>query len=123
MVEHYNNRKAWRAFRIVLEHYNELKETLGSCPAIDYGQSGGKTGYVMGKVIITSSDFMADVMITAKRVLTPDELSFFKRTFAVRNDPTTITPISVSVQEKMGAAFMTNGIYPVRQYMRSVRVK
>jgi len=127
---HRTRERQWSAFRKVMEAYYAAVANAGSSGAIDYEQAlSGSTGsgYVVGRVEISDSDLVCDVETAAKRVLGPRHLSLFrKRYIGAGGMPeeqlsTEGKVLDIEIQDALGRAFLSRGIYPIKKYKRSVR--
>lgn len=75
-----------RAFRDVIPEWQEQSSMSGSMKAGGHSiNTNGKATYTRNTKIVkaSASDFIADVEITARRVLTPEELKHFKQVYFV----------------------------------------
>lgn len=99
-------------FHRVVSHYEEVKVTSGtmSCEKFYKHQlagSGAGTPFVPGVVFVGPEDFIADVEMAAKKILTPDEFVAFKEgRFTER------------VEERLGREFKRRKIYPLHEYFQ-----
>lgn len=119
-------------FREVIDFYQEAKANASSYGSIDYEESGngGQVGTqcVVGRVVMSFSDYVADVEITARRVLGPKQYYFFKAVYMSGEVTTTqrmsdaYKALDAQVHEILGQAFIDNKLSPPESYMRSVKV-
>lgn len=128
-----NKKEFWRSvFRKTMAYYDELRASHGtnSCEGFYKGlaREGTNGGKHNPRVVRTSpSDFICDLELAARRVLSKEEYRFFKLVY-LDKDPEIIelledkspdnkfNKLKQSVQEKMGLAFKVRGLYPVAKY-------
>jgi hypothetical protein len=128
-----NKKEFWRSvFRKVLSYYDELVVSHGSNSCEGFYKALTREGINGGKynpriVRATPSDFICDVELTAKRVLTKEEHRFFSLVylnkdqeicdlFKDKSPDNKFNKLKHSVQEKLGCAFKASGIYPMSKY-------
>jgi hypothetical protein len=127
-----NKREFWRSvFRKVMSRYDEAKSVNGtmSCSKLYRGLGEDKTGtYNPNIIVVTITDFICDVELTAKRVLDPGEYRFFKLVYLEKDNELTklvdstetnnFNGLKKRVQEKLGLAFVSSKLHPVERYLR-----
>jgi hypothetical protein len=130
-----NKKEFWRSvFRKTMAYYDEAKTSIGtnSCQGFyrslaNEGTNGGK--YNPRVVRTTIVDFTCDVELLAKKSLNKQEYRFFKLVYLEKDEeiiglledksPTNkFNKLKHTVQEKLGLAFKTNGLYPVAKYLK-----
>lgn len=119
-------KKRWRRqANKVLSRYQEALTISGSAKLIDYRkalQAPGRTGYVDAGSTMRLSDFIADVEITARRVLSDEQKKLFDKhvkRFEPMPDEVRKSSLWLKAKEVLGRAFELAGIYPVVEYMGS----
>ena len=147
------NKQALAAFAEVLTTYAEARTDSG-VQASDYTEvdkrQGGRATYTRCNLIVrpTKSDFVCDVEVNARRVLTRDEFGYFKRYYVAQTlliaDPNDrgdrvdgrdkylmehlrrfrpdqrarIAGFDRAIREKLGACFRDEWIFPTADYFR-----
>jgi hypothetical protein len=115
-------RRAWRAFRETMDHYNEANTIVGSFPAITFSSS---PKHIVGKVVVTELDFTCEISMLAKKLLTEEDHAYYLRyhTNIEREGfvPAPADMRNVALQERLGFAFIEQGLYPKSKYMQVIR--
>jgi hypothetical protein len=126
-----NKKELWRSvFRRVMSRYDEIKSVNGTQSCAGFYKSLAREGSNGGKfnpkvVVVTASDYICDVEITARRVLTPDEHRFFKLVYLTKDKEVStllkngiFRELKRTVQEKVGLAFIAAKIHPFERYRK-----
>ncbi len=105
-----------RAFAVVLEHYRNIRATIGVPGAQDYSQTTGGSGAQFASTDIGHQliDYTVDFEKTAADVLTPAE-----REWLFQNLDPDMTVQSVGfmyMQERLGRAFIARQLHPIKKY-------
>lgn len=116
------------AFHNILDNYYSAMSNSGSNIPF-FGKLSGRGRPVVGKVRVSTSDFVADVELAANRALIdfPPERRVFKRIyldadddfkaiFARRLGEEQFKVMDEEIQRRVGAEFIKSSIYPLRQY-------
>jgi hypothetical protein len=168
------NRDALRAFGRAVEHVREytmedprLQEErngqvrpaasrrIGVQNYVQHADGAGRATYTRNTNIIQPLlvEFAADVELTARRILTPEEFDFFKRVYLQEmieideeelpgpgskattftqfveqryshdNMQDTVRAYDLSIRERLGAEFLRQGIVPVEHYFKAIDVR
>ena len=106
----------WRyVFTRVIEIYSEAKQKSGRCSQFHYENSQQRprnSPFIRPSMV----DFIADVEIAARCVLTPVELVLFANRFAHLIDRPIPERITKHIEETLGQEFISRGIFPLNQY-------
>jgi hypothetical protein len=130
-----NKKEFWRSvFRKVMSYYDELKSSHGTNSCEGFYKALSREGTNGGKfnprvVRATPSDFICDLELAARRVLTKEEHRFFKLVYLQKDaeiiglledksPDNKFNKLKHTVQEKMGLAFKARGMYPIAKYLR-----
>lgn len=126
-------------FRRVFARYDELKSVEGtnSCAPfyhhLAHSDEAPGSGNPMSIKILTS-DFIADIELTAKKTLNTPEYKFFRDVYLNKTvDPEQLAADCLSnpsvlamkclVQEQLGKAFKAKHIYPVTKYFNGKELR
>lgn len=108
------------AFETVIEFYQEHKDQ-GSLDQLSLilnpdNAAPQRTRMEPG---VTLSDFLSDVEIQARRVLTPEELRFFQHFYKSGNHLASDAPLNYvdrHIRRTLGERFIKVGIHPLSKY-------
>lgn len=109
-------------FYSVFDKYKAGAHVSGSIPAVKLSRNPGAvpSGRASGRCKPTASDFIADVELSAKKVLNPSQLrTFFKMACMLRIPDTTKYNV---VADIVGREFKRRGIYPLKEYFADAYV-
>lgn len=122
-------------FRKIMSTYDETKTSNGTLSCQGFyrsiaGESANKGAYNPLVVRATASDFICDVELTARRVLSKEEYRFFKLLYldkdkeiaelvVAKSPDNKFNGLKQTVQEKLGFAFDDRGIYPLSKYYKA----
>jgi hypothetical protein len=106
-------------FLSVFHKYQEASATLGAVPCVSLessqqGKSSNSKG--SGHVRPTRIDFVSDVEITAKKILSRPQFRLFVSMINKKLIPE--TGKYAAIEELLGEAFKRYGIYPLKEYFK-----
>ena len=111
-----------QAFKSVMEVYSEVKATCGTTPTLDYSVLANRmliTGTPNPRVVRPSmSDFICDVELKTKSVLSAKEYGWFVDIFVNKALPEMTCSVNQlhKIQEKVGGVLVSARIHPIEQY-------
>ena len=112
------NEQYLEAFSTIVSLYQERKYNGGLEPmTLDPNDEPQQPGLSPKPSV---SDFIADVELTAIRVLDEQQLRFYFHWFRALRLPATEPPIMYTdrvVRTKLGKAFIDRGLYPIEKYL------
>jgi hypothetical protein len=111
-----------QVFKEVMEHYVDAKSSTGSMKSLNYENAlEGSVSGANTKVVKPSlSDFVCDVELAVRRVLSYNELvALFEHVY----DGTPETPEIERLQQKVGRIFDERNIHPVGVYFKAKDVR
>lgn len=130
-----NKKEFWRSvFRKTMSYYDEIHSTVGSNSCAGFYKSltneGTNGGKYNPRIVRTNAvDFICDVELLARKTLDKQEHRFFKLVYLQKDKEicdlledksktNKFNKLKHTVQEKLGLAFKTHGLYPVAKYMK-----
>jgi hypothetical protein len=122
----YSQLNDWkRAFDETIEFYQEAKSTLGLIPAIDYANHPAATGgpSAGGYMKPTVVEYVADVELAARRVLSPELHLVFKALFVTSFEPVDYRSTAVEeIRVRVGRELERVGIHPAPRYFKQKHI-
>jgi len=105
-----------RIFYSVFDKYQSGAELSGSIPGLKPSRNPGAvpSGRASGRCKPTASDFLADVELAAKAVLSPSGMDTFFKMSCMSHVPDTTKYNAIA--DAVGAEFKRRGIYPLKEY-------
>lgn len=130
MTKVFDNQERWwtrrnaffrRVFYSTIQHYAEAKvvHETNSCEKFYRALTdrSGCSGSNARLVYVSAMDFVADVELAAKAVLTPDQYERFVEVFGSEEAPLYPESRFKRMAERVGAELVRRRIHPVRGYM------
>jgi len=100
-----------KIFQLTVDLYRETRETASSASCAVFWERVGKNNGVerVGRVAPSSSDFVADMELAAKKVLSEEDYSLFLSG----------KPISENLEAKVSRELTRRGIWPFKGYLQA----
>lgn len=112
-------------FMQVMATSNHILSVLGTAQAIDYSkmaEPSGRSGHSGCSHSYPLTDFTIDVENTAKQTLDEDDLRFFNTSLKGKDIDYSVQDNDfLRIQEKLGRAFYSRGLYPLQKYFTTVK--